>query len=240
MATPAFETMAYETLVLDRTTSTQDEVRRRAGAGSLLVVAGRQTEGRGRSGAVWDTAPRALAASLGVRPSWPPSDWPRVTLTAGVAALRSLDEAAEAAEGARLTLKWPNDLMRGADKLGGILTEASGGLAVVGWGFNLYWPDPPPGRGALFGNDPGPGFAEVLARRWAGHLLEMLSGEAADWPRGEYRRRCSTLGQEITWAPDGKGKAVDVTPEGGLLVETDRGPAALTSGAVSEVRHHRP
>ena len=59
---------SYETLVLERTTSTQDEVRMRAGAGPLLVVAECQTEGRGRSGAGWDNAPRALAASLGVRP----------------------------------------------------------------------------------------------------------------------------------------------------------------------------
>ena len=224
----------YETLVLERTTSTQDEVRMRAGDVPLLVVAGGQTRGRGRSGSGWDTAPRALAASLGLRPSWPSSSWPLMTLIAGVAALRSLGERA-----AGVTLKWPNDLMRGNDKLGGILTEASAGLVVVGWGGNLYWPDPPVGRGAVFREDPGPGAAARIANRWAEQLLGLLSNEVEDWPYDEYRRRCSTIGQEITWVPDGRGRAVDVSQAGGLVVATSRGPLTLTSGAVTEVRHYR-
>ena len=233
MATPLFDMVE-----LDQAASTQDEVRRRAGGRPLLAVTGRQTEGRGRSGAVWDAAPVALAASLGVRLAWPSSAWPRTALAAGAAALRSLEAPGEYAGpgAADLSLKWPNDLMRGEDKLGGILAEAFGGLLVVGWGANLYWPDPPPGRGALFDEDPGPGCAPELARRWAERLLEFLSGGPADWPREEYRRRCSTLGQEITWSSGGAGRAVDITGEGGLLVDSPRGLITLTSGAVSEVR----
>ena len=228
MATP------YETLVLERTTSTQDEVRTRAGDHPLLVVAGLQTDGRGRSGAGWDTAPRALAASLGVRPSWPSSSWPLMTLMAGVAALRSLGDRADG-----MTLKWPNDLMMGNDKLGGILTEASGGLVIVGWGANLYWPDPPVGRGSVFRDDPGPRAAVRVARRWTEEMLGLLSREAAEWPRDEYRRSCSTIGEHITWRPDGRGRAADVTPEGGLVVATRGGTVVITSGEVTEVRHHR-
>ena len=156
-----------------------------------------------------------------------------MTLTAGVAVLRSLDDRASG-----MTLKWPNDLMKGNDKLGGILTEASGGLVVVGWGANLYWPDPPIGRGAVFRSDPGPDAATGIARRWVGELLGMLSKAADEWPYQEYRSRCSTIGQEVTWVPDGRGRAVDVTPGGGLLVVTSSGPVTLTSGAVSEVRHY--
>lgn len=232
MATPLFDMVE-----LDQAASTQDEVRRRAGDRPLLAVAARQTKGRGRSGAVWDAAPVALAASLGVRLPWPSSAWPRTALTAGAAALRSLEAPGAGGPGAAdLSLKWPNDLMRGEDKLGGVLTEAFSGLLVAGWGANLYWPDPPPGRGALFDEDPGPGCAPELARRWAGCLLEFLAGGPADWPREEYRRRCSTLGQEITWSPGGAGRALDITREGGLLVDTPQGLITLTSGAVSEVR----
>lgn len=234
MATPP-----YETVELDRAASTQDEVRRRAGGRPLLVTAARQTEGRGRSGAAWVAAPRALAASLGVRPSWPLPSWPLVTLAAGAAVVRSLDELAEEegrAGAGGVMLKWPNDLMKNGSKVGGILTEAAGGLAVVGWGANLYWPDPPAGMAGLFSKDPGSGLAPALARMWADQLLEVLSGEASDWPREEYRRRCSTIGREITWSPDGRGRAVDVTPEGGLQVETPRGSITLTSGSVTEVR----
>ena len=224
---------AYETFSLDQTTSTQDEVRRRIGSCPLLVVAGSQTEGRGRSGANWVTAPRALAASLGFRPSWPPSSWPLVTLVAGVAALRALEERA-----AGITLKWPNDLMRGSDKLGGILTEASGGLVVVGCGANLHWPDPPTGRGAIYSSDPGPAAADGIADRWTQELLALLSYPPQDWPYDEYRRLCSTIGEEVTWAPDGRGRAVDVSRQGGLVVATSRGYMTLISGEVSEVRRH--
>ena len=224
----------YETLILERTTSTQDEVRRRIGALPLLVVAGYQTRGRGRSGADWVTAPRALAASLGFRPSWPSSSWPLTTLVSGVAALRALGERA-----AGMTLKWPNDLMRGNAKLGGILTEASGGLVVVGWGANLHWPDPPAGRAAVFMSDPGPGAAAGIANRWAGELTGLLDREPHDWPYDEYRCLCSTIGQEVTWKPDGRGKAVDISSDGGLVVATSHGHVTLVSGAVSEVRHYR-
>ena len=225
---------SYEMLRLDQTTSTQDEVRERIGALPLLVVAGSQTEGRGRSGAGWVTAPRALAASLGFRPSWPSGAWPLVTLVAGVAALRALGDQA-----AGVTLKWPNDLMRGNDKLGGILTEASGGLVVVGWGANLHWPESPVGRGAVFSGDPGPASAAGIASRWAEELLSLLSSRPHDWPYDEYRRRCSTIGQEVKWVPDGRGRAMDVSRDGGLVVATSRGRVTLVSGAVSEVRHKR-
>ncbi len=222
----------YETLRLDRTTSTQDVVRERIGARPLLVVAASQTRGRGRTGAYWDTAPRALASSFGFRPSWPPESWPLITLIAGVAAIRALGEQV-----CGLTLKWPNDLMRGDRKLGGILTESSGGLAVVGWGANLYWPDPPIGWGAIRSHDPGSEAAAGIADRWATELIRITSGSPEDWPYEEYRRLCSTIGQEITWAPDGVGKAVDVSREGGLVVSASDGDVTtLVSGAVSGVR----
>jgi len=225
MATP------YETLILDLTTSTQDEVWSRRGSMPLLVVARSQTRGRGRSGARWSNAPRALAASLGVRPHWPPSSWPLLTLVAGVAALRALGD-----RGRDLTLKWPNDLMRGPLKVGGLLTEASGDAVVAGWGANLFWPDAPEGTGAVFDSDPGPEAGVEIAERWVEEFLLLLAGEPADWPGEEYRRRCSTIGRVVTWVPDGTGTAVDISPDGGLVVETDSGPLTLTSAAVSELR----
>lgn len=222
----------YDTVVLESTSSTQDEVRGRIGAMPLLVVAGHQTSGRGRSGAGWINAPRALAASIGFRPSWPSYAWPLTTLVAGVAAVRALCDRA-----AGITLKWPNDLMRGEDKLGGILTEASGGL-VVGWGANLHWPDAPVGTGAVYRSDPGPDAALGIACRWAEDLLGLVAGSPEEWPYDDYRRRCSTIGREVTWTPNGRGRAVDISQDGGLVVATPGGRVTLVSGAVSEVRHH--
>ena len=228
----------FSAVILEEASSTQDEARERFGEGEggpVLVVAARQTRGRGRMGSRWETAPAAAAVSLAFRPGWPVRSWPLLTLTAGVAALRAL-RGAVAAGAAGLSLKWPNDLMRGEGKLGGILTEAGPGLAVAGWGVNLFWPDPPPGAGALLGEAPPSGLAASLGRRWAEEVLALTGGPARDWPHDEYRRACSTLGREIAWRPGGRGRAVDVNADGGLVVETEGGSAVLTAGEIREIR----
>ena len=226
---------SLRTVILEEAGSTQDEARVRFSAGDgspTLVTAARQTRGRGRSGAEWKTADVALAASLAFRPGWPPESWPLITLTAGVAAVRVLREAGRGG----VRLKWPNDIMSGERKAGGILTEARPGLAVAGWGANLFWPRPPPGAGALWEEPPPPGRAESLGRRWAEEVLSLVGGETPRWPREEYQRACATLGREITWLPDGRGRAAQVNASGGLVVETDAGTVVLTAGEVREVR----
>ena len=225
-------------VILEEASSTQDEARELFGdgeGGPVLVAAARQTRGRGRMGSRWETAPAAAAVSLAFRPGWPAPSWPLLTLTAGVAALRALRGAViPGAEG--LSLKWPNDLMRGEWKLGGILIEAGPGLAVAGWGVNLFWPDPPPGAGALLEEEPPSGLAASLGRRWAEEVLALTGDPAPDWPRAEYRRACSTLGREIAWRPGGRGRAVDVSADGGLVVETEDGTVVLNAGEIREIR----
>ena len=95
-------------------TSTQ-EVARDLPLGSV-VVAEHQTAGRGRLDRRWEAPPgTALLASFVLEPR------ALLSLAAGVA-------AAEAC-GGRVRLKWPNDLMLGERKLGGILVEVSGARA---------------------------------------------------------------------------------------------------------------
>ena len=140
------------------------------------MVAGRQTEGRGRSQRTWESAPRAMAASLAFRPTWEIGSWPLIPLVAGLAAADVL--------GRDVGLKWPNDLLVGEDKVGGILVEGSGGVLVVGCGLNLWWPDPPDGVGALWSDDPGPEAVVDTATAWADRLLQRLADRPGDWGRG--------------------------------------------------------
>lgn len=219
MATP------YSVLRLEEAPSTQDLARARYAGRPVLVVADRQTEGRGRSGNLWESAPRAMAASLAFQ--LPAEDRRAVlSLIAGIAASRVLGDS--------FGLKWPNDVMSGEEKVGGILVEASGDLAVVGFGLNLWWPEAPIGIGAVHRDDPGVSEAGRTAELWAGELLVMVS--ESPWPQGEYRDRCVTLGRRLTWQPDGSGLAIDVAADGSLVVETDQGVIALRSGAVAHVR----
>lgn len=229
MATP------YALVFLERTSSTQDDARRLVGDFPTLVVAAEQEAGRGRSGAAWQNAPFALAASLAIRPGWPQEAWPRITLVAGLAALHAL-ELHRPADAAPLGLKWPNDVMVGDRKVAGILTEVSSDLVVVGCGVNLAWPEPPDDIGAVFDAAPDASIRPEIAQRWAESLLSAVDGSSNHWPREEYRRRCTTIGRRITWDPDGAGTAVDVDADGALVVESDRGEVRVSAGTVRQVR----
>ncbi len=222
MATP------YSLEVYDEVTSTQDIAAAALVDEPILVVAGRQTAGRGRSQRTWESAPRAMAASLAIRPAWDPGSWPLIPLVAGLAAADTLE--------GNVTLKWPNDLLLGDDKVGGILVEGSGGVLVVGCGLNLWWPDAPPGKGALSIDDPGPGAVVATAASWAERLLERLAAGPREWGRNDYLARSATVGRQVTWEPKGEGKAVDIGDDGSLIVDTTLGTQSLIAG---EIRHLR-
>lgn len=219
-----------EMIRLEEAASTQDEARRRHQGPPILVVAGRQTAGRGRTGASWETAPRAIAASLAFASDWPADAAPRITLVAGLAAAATLG----------VDLKWPNDLVTGSGKVGGILTERSDAVVVVGMGVNLWWPSPPEGVAAIADHDPGEEAAPALAAVWAGALLDRLRRGPEDWGRGEYLDRCVTLGRAVTWEPAGAGTAIDVTDAGALVIRTRSGTVVLDSGEVRLVRPATP
>jgi BirA family biotin operon repressor/biotin-[acetyl-CoA-carboxylase] ligase len=129
---------------LDECGSTNDEAWKSA-PGPALVTARRQTGGRGRQGRRWEQGAEGNVAVSLVIPA-PERNLSWLPLAAGVAAYDALEQALELT-GARvdlsvLRLKWPNDIMWGEAKLGGILCESrmlgERAVAVVaGLGLNL-------------------------------------------------------------------------------------------------------
>jgi BirA family biotin operon repressor/biotin-[acetyl-CoA-carboxylase] ligase len=109
-----------------------------------VVVADRQSAGRGRRGRRWDSAPGSgLLTSLLFRPRLEPED------LFSVAALGTLAARDAIAATARVTVgvKWPNDLVADDAKLAGVLCETRGlgtdqAAVVFGIGINLHWPMP--------------------------------------------------------------------------------------------------
>lgn len=128
---------------LSETGSTNKDAMRLALNGEPLpiwVVAQRQTEGRGRVGRTWVSSEGNLHASLAFRSLAPPASAGQIALVAGVALFEAV--AAVTNLGGRLRLKWPNDLMVGDAKVGGILVEstlvpAGDLIAVAGFGLNI-------------------------------------------------------------------------------------------------------
>lgn len=204
--------------------STQDLARDIFDRLPVLVSATDQTAGRGRTGSSWASATSAAAVSYArridgeVRP---------LSLMAGLAAVRAIEPYAPA------RLKWPNDLMLRGDKVGGILVEIAAGVAVVGLGLNLHWPDRPHGTAHLFDVAPPDGLSFEVAALWAAELNRYWDG--AGWDRERYIELCETVGRSVVW-DGGEGRAVDVDSSGALVVETDEGVVRLVSGSVRHVR----
>jgi BirA family biotin operon repressor/biotin-[acetyl-CoA-carboxylase] ligase len=139
--------------------STNAEAMRRALAGErgpLWVLADRQTAGRGRSGRAWVSDAGNLFASLLVARDYPVAKAGQLSLVAGVATVDALRKAGPLELGAELRLKWPNDILIGPDKMGGILVESStrgagdGRVTVIGVGLNLASAPPGQERGATY------------------------------------------------------------------------------------------
>ena len=114
-------------------TSTQDLARTHYAGRPLVWMAERQTDGRGRTGNAWLTADEAVAVSIAFEPDWPDDQLPVLSLVAGLSATIALEQHGAAG----VYLKWPNDIIGSRGKIGGILAEVSGGVAVVGLGLNL-------------------------------------------------------------------------------------------------------
>ena len=104
-----------------------------------VVLAEEQTAGRGRAGRTWSSERAAgIYVTLLLRPKLAPVQAPLLTMMAGLSA----HAAVEAVSGLAVDLKWPNDLILRAKKVGGILTEmhAEPGqvrFVIVGIGLNV-------------------------------------------------------------------------------------------------------
>lgn len=119
--------------------STMDEAVRRAQEGveeGTVVLAGRQTAGRGRFGRTWVSEPGNLYMSVVLRPSLQVLQY--LSLLSSVAVLRAIRKTT----GLEPTIKWPNDLRLRGKKVCGILVENalqdnSVQYAIIGIGINV-------------------------------------------------------------------------------------------------------
>jgi len=158
--------------VVERTGSTNaDLLADLAAVEGDWLVALTQDAGRGRQGREWVSASGNFFGSTLVvlEPTNPPAA--SLSLAAGLALIEAVELAAPSLP---LMLKWPNDLLLGMAKLGGILLERSGDRLVAGFGLNLGNAPKIEGRdvAALNGVMLPQAFAPLLAGCFA-RLLEL-------------------------------------------------------------------
>ena len=126
-------------------TSTQDAARELARQGveeGTVVIAETQSHGKGRKGREWSSVPgQGIQISVILRPKLRPSQSIQIPLVAGVAVAQAIIEVTSL----KPRIKWPNDLMIGRKKVGGILTEMNAEIdridyVVLGIGLNVNTP----------------------------------------------------------------------------------------------------
>jgi BirA family biotin operon repressor/biotin-[acetyl-CoA-carboxylase] ligase len=209
------------------TGSTSVDARALALAGAphgTLVTALAQHDGRGRQGRRWHAPPgRALLCSLVLRD--PP---PLLAILAGVAVAEVV--------GPEAMLKWPNDVLAGGRKVGGILIEGrpQEAWAVLGIGVNVALrldelPAELRDSAGTLGLD-ADAIEPLLAR-----LLELLEHWLARPPAdvlAAWRERDALLGLELSWR-DGTGTGAGIDEQGRLIVTlADGSDRALDAGEV--------
>ncbi len=222
--------------------STNDEAATLAAQGApegTAVLAVEQMGARGRRQRAWLSPAGGLWLSVVLRPALPADQWPLVGFAAGVGTARAVEEIAQV----RVGLKWPNDLMIGEQKLGGVLVEARGPALIAGIGINanialdLFPPDIRPIATSLLAVLARPVDLAALARALLEQferVYDLLALNAEDVLVG-WRERDSTRGRQVRLSGDEEleGVAEDVDRTGALLVRTGAGIRRIVAGDVS-------
>lgn len=214
------ENIDFTVVVLPETDSTNAEAARRIESPlkRTLILADRQTAGRGRLGRSFHS-PKGGLYMTALLPFTPRP----VTLAAGVAVC----EAVEAICGQRAEVKWVNDVYANGKKVCGILTESTAlRYLAVGIGVNLSTVAFPPDltRAGSVGS--------VDRNRLAPEILNRLTWWIdRDDLIEQYRRRCFTIGQTVSYTLNGlerTARALDIDDAGGLIL--DNGEVLTTGG----------
>lgn len=228
------------------TGSTNDDARALARAGAAegtVVLASRQTGGRGRLGREWDSPEGGVYLSAILRPAVAPPGIASLALVVALGVARGLRSL-----GFSPTLKWPNDVLLGGRKLAGVLLEAMGeadrlAWVVVGIGINVHRPESGGLEGAAWLDEIQPG---IRMPQVAAAVLDGIASAYAEWLAGgfgalraEYEEACAMLGRVVTVRDLGgevraSGIACGVDDDGRLLVRAEGGSTvAVVAGDVT-------
>ena len=94
-----------------------------------LIIAERQSAGKGRLGREWFSPAGGIWLSIILYPQLPPSYIPRITLMTAVAVVKAIKMCTQIES----QIKWPNDILINKKKVCGILTEMSAELDIINW-----------------------------------------------------------------------------------------------------------
>ena len=225
---------------LPTVTSTMDVMDDLITAGTpewTVVLADVQTAGLGRAGRRWEAEPgTALLCSVLVRPVAGSLAGGMLAIGAGVAVAAMLDDL-----GVAVQLKWPNDVLLGGRKLGGVLirsrTDADGIAVNVGIGVNLRpTASAPAGRASLSEVlSTIPTLADLLPSL-VGHMHQAVHRQNASDVRDAWLQRAALRDDVVAVEIDGArvvGRMSGLDADGALLLDTGQeAPRRVVAGDV--------
>lgn len=225
------------------TASTNDDCKGFARTGApegTVVLATRQTGGRGRLGRTWVSPEGGVYLSALLRPALVPADAAPLALVIALGVSLGLDTI-----GVRTTLKWPNDVLLDGRKVAGVLLEMSAEADRVDWmvagcGVNVH-----AAPGALAGVAFVDEAAEHSCAEVAAAVLDGIAGAYRAFGAdgfsalvGQYEDRHALAGTGVTVRDmEGRivasGRVVRVDDSGRLLVDDAGTVTPVTSGEVT-------
>ncbi|QLH74578.1 MAG: biotin--[acetyl-CoA-carboxylase] ligase [Methanomassiliicoccales archaeon] len=221
-------------LLKEEVSSTNEAAKLLAAEGAeegTVIVARRQTAGKGRSGRHWSSPEGGIYMSVILRPKMSASEILHLTVMFGIPVVDTISEMTYL----QATLKWPNDVIVEGKKVGGILVESSskGGdmlHLVLGIGINLNSrPE------ELVGDNPGSlssisgrefdqdAFLHTLLFKLDDFYGRYLNGKVTT---DDYLKRSSTLGNHVIGSVGDQrisGRALYIDASGALIIKGDDG-----------------
>lgn len=241
---------------LDEVDSTNTQAKRIAeetgseGHGTV-VVAGKQTSGRGRRGRNWSSPHgTGIFFTILLKPDIEISNAPMLTLVKALATASAIRELT----GLEAKIKWPNDIVVNGKKVVGILTELSAQIdyvnhIVIGTGINVHQAEFPEEIAKTAtsldlelqreGRQAGIQRARLLAmvlEKFEHYYEVFLKTQELSSLEGEYNSLLVNCGRKVrVLDPQGEyeGQAIGIDSRGELLVERENGIVKVSSGEVS-------
>ena len=241
-------------ITLEQSTSTMDIAKKLAHTSfknGTVIFAEEQTKGRGRSDHAWSCPKyKGLLFTLLVKHNMQPDHLCLLTGTMAVSITETIRETLQLPA----EIKWPNDILIGGKKVGGVLVELEKGLKkqsifLIGIGINVNLTEEDfPGQTRL----PATSLAienKALINRisLAQALLQdidkwysILRNDHYRYITDRWREFCVTIGEKLTITDCGKeyaGKVIDISNNGGLMMKLENGEIKIFRGEHATINH---
>lgn len=218
----------WSVIIVEETTSTQSELAANFSPGKVLV-AEYQSSGRGRLDRKFEVPPRnGLTFSIALTSNFWRANQTWIPLVTGSVVAQAINKYAKRN---LVKVKWPNDLIIGDLKLGGILSESREAGFIVGIGINIFQ------SSAELPIENATSLSMYLEVNREALLIEILSQlgvifsgsdsiSAKDFSdlKNEYQNLCETLGKHVSVTLPGseilEDLAIAISEDGSLLLKT--------------------